>query len=49
MIDDLQRLQSLQELLALFAALLMLGVAIGVISTYRAVRKYLKMSLDELY
>jgi cell division transport system permease protein len=49
MIDDLQRLQSLQELLALFAALLMLGLAIGVISTYRAVRKYLKMSLDELY
>jgi cell division transport system permease protein len=49
MIDDLQRLQSLQQLLALFAALLMLGVAIGVISTYRAVRKYLKMSLDELY
>ena len=34
---------------ALLVALLVLGGVIGFFSSYRAVRKYLRMSLDELY
>lgn len=48
-IEELQQLQSLNELLLLFSFVLTLGLIIGMVSTYRAVKKYLKMSLDELY
>ena len=48
-IIELKQLQSLQELLILAASIILLGLVIGVASTYRAVRKYLRMSLDELY
>lgn len=48
-IEELQRLQSLEEVLLLFGAIMALGIIIGVFSTYKAVKKYLKMSLDELY
>jgi cell division transport system permease protein len=48
-IEELQRLQSLEDLLLLFGALMALGIIIGVFSTYKAVKKYIKMSLDELY
>lgn len=48
-VDDLSELQTVQELVILLVGLLVLGGLIGFISTYRAVRKYLKMSLDQLY
>ncbi|WKN43610.1 cell division protein FtsX [Tunicatimonas pelagia] len=48
-IDDLSQLQSTQELIVLLVSLLVLGGLVGFISTYRAVKKYLGMSLDQLY
>jgi cell division transport system permease protein len=48
-IEELKELQSTSEFLILFALILCLGVFIGMISTYNAVKKYLRMSLDELY
>ncbi len=48
-IEELKQLQSVNELLMLFGFILCLGMVIGMISTYNAVKKYLKMSLDELY
>jgi cell division transport system permease protein len=33
----------------LFIALILIGITITVFSTYRSVRKYLRMKLDELY
>lgn len=48
-IEELKDLQSNQELLILFSFIIVLGIVIGMISTYNAVKKYLKMSLDELY
>jgi cell division transport system permease protein len=48
-IEELKQLLSINEFLILLAFILVLGMAIGIISTYSAVKKYLKMSLDELY
>lgn len=48
-IDDLQLIQNNNRLLLLFGALLVIGMVVAVLSTYRAVNKYLKLSLDELY
>lgn len=48
-IEDLSQLQDQKSLFLLFAALTFLGILVAFLSTYRAVRKYLKMSLDELY
>jgi cell division transport system permease protein len=48
-IEDLSQLQDSQSLTILFGALVVLGMLVGYFSTFRAVRKYLKMSLDELY
>jgi len=48
-IEELKQLQSVKELLILAAFIILLGLIIGATSTYSAVRKYLKMSLDELY
>ncbi|MCR9253940.1 MAG: permease-like cell division protein FtsX [bacterium] len=48
-LPDLQALQSNQSLLILFASIIVLGMLVGFGSSYRAVNKYLKMSLDELY
>lgn len=48
-VEELKQLQTVEELMLLFGILLLLGVVIGMLSTYRAVRKYLRMSLDELY
>ena len=42
-------LQGVSNSLILFGGLIILGVGISVISTYRSVVKYLKMKLDELY
>jgi cell division transport system permease protein len=48
-IQDFEQLQDNQRLLMLMGALLLIGVLVGFLSTYRAIKKYLKMSLDELY
>lgn len=46
---QLKAIRNLQHTLILFGGLIVLGVGISVISTYRSVLKYLKMKLDELY
>jgi cell division transport system permease protein len=46
---QIQTLQGLNNNLILFFGLVIIGVGISVISTYRSVLKYLKMKLDELY
>lgn len=48
-IEGLEDLQQLTELVMLFAALCTIGVFITLMSTYHSIRKYLNMSLDELY
>ncbi len=48
-IPELSSLQDQNMILSIFGGLLLLGAFIGFISTYRAISKYLKMSLDELY
>lgn len=48
-IEDLQQLQDTKNLAILFGSLILIGISVGYLSTWRAVRKYLKMSLDELY
>lgn len=48
-IEDIEKLQEPVKIFILFGSLLLLGGFMGFISTYRAVNKYLRMSLDELY
>jgi cell division transport system permease protein len=46
---QLQTLQGIGNSLLLFGGLIIVGISISVLSTYRSVVKYLKMKLDELY
>ena len=48
-IEDLALIENLEHLLILFTILLLIGALLGFFSSYRAVKKYLKLSLDELY
>ena len=48
-IEDIDQLQDTYKIGILLGGLLLLGGTLGLLSTYRAVSKYLKMSLDELY
>ncbi|CAD5257998.1 MULTISPECIES: ABC transporter permease [unclassified Imperialibacter] len=48
-IENLADLQRTDEVMILFGSLLLVGMLVGFGSTYRAINKYLKMSLDELY
>ncbi len=48
-IIELKLIQNNDRLLLLMASLMILGILVAVISSYRAVNKYLKLSLDELY
>ena len=48
-IPDLSVISDMNKVLVLFAGLIFLGGLIGFFSTFRAIRKYLRMSLDELY
>lgn len=48
-LEDLQLLAETEQMLILFAGLVLIGCFIGYLSTRRAINKYLKMSLDELY
>ncbi|EON79450.1 Cell division protein FtsX [Lunatimonas lonarensis] len=49
MIEGFNLLYNLEWLLILFGGLVLLGAILSLISTLRAVNKYLNMSLDELY
>lgn len=48
-VEDLQMLQETKQIYILLASLLGIGAIIGILSTFRAVNKYLNLSLDELY
>ncbi|MGE0590542.1 MAG: cell division protein FtsX [Cyclobacteriaceae bacterium] len=48
-IEDLQLIQNNERLVLLIAVLLFTGMLVALLSTFRAVNKYLKLSLDELY
>ncbi|QOI98361.1 MAG: ABC transporter permease [Flammeovirgaceae bacterium] len=48
-IEDLKVLQSLPHFAMLMGGLLLLGIIISVVSTQASIRRYLRMSLDELY
>ncbi len=48
-VEDLALIQNNERLLLLLGTLILLGILVAVASTFRAVNKYLKLSLDELY
>jgi cell division transport system permease protein len=48
-IEDLNLIQNNNRIGILLGIMIVLGIFVAVFSTYRAVRKYLKLSLDELY
>lgn len=48
-VEDLSLIQNTERLMILSGILVLLGILVAVASTYRAVSKYLKLSLDELY
>lgn len=48
-IPELKRIHNLSLNLLLFGTLIIVGVLISFLSTYRSVNKYLKMKLDDLY
>lgn len=47
--EDLALIENKERMMMLFAALVVTGMIVAVTSSYFAIRKYLKMSLDELY
>lgn len=48
-VEDLIALQNTQQIFILMGCLLLVGGCVGIMSTYFSIRKYLRMSLDELY
>jgi cell division transport system permease protein len=48
-VHELEQLSNSKELIVVFISVTAIGIMIAFMSTLRAVRKYLKMSLDELY
>lgn len=48
-IEELKLLRDMEQTYLLMGALVVIGIIIGFLSSYRAVRKYLGLSLDELY
>lgn len=48
-VEGLMDLLALQQLLMLVVGLALVGIFVGFMSTFAAIRKYMKMSLDELY
>lgn len=48
-IDGLKDLQDVKGFAVLYSIILLTGMIVGYFSSLRAIRKYLKMSLDELY
>lgn len=48
-VEEISMLQNQELMLLLFASLIIIGISLAMLSSYRAMRKYLGMSLDELY
>jgi cell division transport system permease protein len=48
-VEDLILIQNTNRIALLFLCLILVGIFVAFASTFRAVRKYLKLSLDELY
>lgn len=48
-VEELASLKNTEMMLLLFGALILLGITLSVLSTFRAMQKYLRLSLDELY
>jgi cell division transport system permease protein len=48
-VDELQSIENRQSITILFAGIVVLGMVVCVLSTFGAVRRYLRMSLDDLY
>ncbi|MBV6643947.1 MAG: permease-like cell division protein FtsX [Cyclobacteriaceae bacterium] len=48
-VEDLQNLVDDFSLVVLFGGVILLGILVAYLSTYQAIRRYLKTSLDELY
>ncbi|WP_018477453.1 cell division protein FtsX [Pontibacter roseus] len=48
-VTELSLLKDEEQMYMLMIALIVIGCVIGFLSSYRAIRKYLRMSLDELY
>jgi cell division transport system permease protein len=48
-IEDLRVIQNTDRILLLLASLVVVGILVASLSTFRAVKKYLQLSLDELY
>ena len=48
-IEGILSLLNLGKLLILGGSILLMGIFVGFMSTFVAIKKYMKMSLDELY
>lgn len=48
-IPDLEAIRDQERLIMLYASMVIIGIFVAYLSTYSAVRRYLKTSLDELY
>ncbi|MEQ8239833.1 MAG: permease-like cell division protein FtsX [Cyclobacteriaceae bacterium] len=48
-IEDLDQLQDTESLIFVFVGLIFMGMIVTYLSTFGAMKKYLKMSLDQLY
>ena len=48
-IEDLIVLQNKERMAMLMGCLLLMGILVAVTSTFFSIRRYLRMSLDELY
>jgi cell division transport system permease protein len=48
-VDELRSIENRQSIAILFAGILALGMVVSVLSTFGAVRRYLRMSLEDLY
>lgn len=48
-LDDLKMIENPNRLIILLGSLILMGIFVAVLSTYSAVSKYLRLSLDELY
>ncbi len=48
-VEEISVLQNNELMLILFSSLIIIGILLATVSSYRAMKKYLSMSLDELY
>lgn len=49
LLPELKHLEQLETIAIIFVLIIILGALIGLLSSYRAIKKYLNMSLDELH